>query len=62
VIISAEQVAAELEQDIVSLNTSIGLFCDDKFLSGHFSYSVLLSMVVRCPAKLPLVSFFFLSL
>lgn len=45
--ISHEQVAAELEQDVVTLKSSIGLFCDDKFTSGYYSYFVSLSLVVR---------------
>lgn len=46
-IISHEQVAEELEQDVITLGSSIGLFCNDSFSSGAYSYALTLSMVVR---------------
>ena len=46
-VISHEQVAEELEQDLITLSSSIGLFGADKFMSSSYSYSVFLSLVVR---------------
>ena len=45
-VIPPEQVAVELEDTMVSSTSSIGFFCDSKFSSGHFSHSILSSVVV----------------